>query len=47
LKRAWAGLLSTKGRSHYDPFHEIWLFSVGEELATYHESESTEPEISE
>lgn len=32
LKQAWAELLADRKRITYDPFHEIWLFSVAENI---------------
>jgi len=34
LKQAWKEMLTEqRKRCHYDPFHEIWLFSVAENIA--------------
>jgi hypothetical protein len=33
-------LLTHKKRTTYDPYHEIWLFSVGESIATYQEADA-------
>ena len=38
LKKAWLELLTSRKRVSYDPFHEIWLFGVGESIATYQEA---------
>jgi DNA-binding XRE family transcriptional regulator len=38
LKKAWMELLTHKKRATYDPYHEIWLYAVGENIATYNES---------
>ena len=33
IKQAWQELQSQHRRVQYDPFHEIWLFHVAEEIA--------------
>jgi DNA-binding winged helix-turn-helix (wHTH) protein len=33
LKTAWRDLLQSRGRLHYDPLYEIWLFSVVDKIA--------------
>lgn len=43
LKKAWMELLTHKKRATYDPYHEIWLFAVGENIATYNECEKEGP----
>jgi hypothetical protein len=32
LKAAWKDLLSCKGRHHYDPYYECWLFAVQDDI---------------
>jgi len=35
LKEAWLDLLTHKKRAAFDPFHEIWLFSVQEAIPKF------------
>lgn len=35
LKEAWLDLLTHKKRAAFDPFHEIWLFSVQENIPKF------------
>lgn len=43
LKQAWMDLLQHRPRVAYDPFHEVWLFSVAESLATHPETQDDNP----
>jgi len=38
LLKTWREMLLQRSRLSYDPFHEIWLFSVADELSIYHRS---------
>jgi DNA-binding XRE family transcriptional regulator len=35
IKRLFKQCMDERQRMHYDPFHEIWLYAVGENLAMY------------
>jgi len=46
LKKAWQEILESRGRLHFDPLYEIWLFSVVDGI-TYAPIEEAEKDVDE
>ena len=42
LQDAWREMLSQKSRVHFDPFYEVWLFSVQETIASPYKEDKEE-----